>query len=365
MKSRNVKLVGMLIAGALIVTGPVSAGATTAGISAGISEMIAAAEGTGASVNAGVSSAVSSCIDVSTARATISAAEDATTTAAVEQEPICGYTNLGIAKVEGNLNVREGASEEAELAGKMPGDAGCEILGTEGDWTKIQSGEVTGYVKSEFLITGDEAREYAPQVMSTIATCTTTTLRVRQEASTESEILALMPEGEEVEVMEDQGDWLKVTVDSEEGYVSADYVTVSNELTKAMTMTEVQYGQGVSDVKVDLVSYACQFVGNPYVWGGTSLTHGADCSGFTLSIYAKYGIYLPHSSAAQANCGTRIDPSQAQPGDLFFYGSGRSISHVAIYIGNGQIVHASSARTGIKISNAYYRSPICVVRLLN
>lgn len=131
-----------------------------------------------------------------------------------------------------------------------------------------------------------------------------------------------------------------------------------------MTMTEVKYGQGVSDVKVDLVSYACQFVGNPYVWGGTSLTHGADCSGFTLSIFAKYGIYLPHSSAAQANCGTRISAGDAQPGDLFFYGSGSRISHVAIYIGNGQIVHASSARTGIKISNAYYRSPICVVRLL-
>lgn len=154
----------------------------------------------------------------------------------------------------------------------MPGDAGCEILGTEGEWTQIQSGEVTGYVKSEFLITGEEAKAYAKEVMSTIATCTTETLRVREEPSTESEILALMPEGEEVEVLEDQGDWFKVLVDSEEGYVSADYVSTSEQLTKAMTMTEVKYGQGVSDVKVDLVSYACQFVGNPYVWGGTSDT---------------------------------------------------------------------------------------------
>ncbi|MDE6980450.1 MAG: C40 family peptidase, partial [Lachnospiraceae bacterium] len=110
---------------------------------------------------------------------------------------------------------------------------------------------------------------------------------------------------------------------------------------------------------------ALQFVGNPYVYGGTSLTNGADCSGFTLSIFAKYGIYLPHSSAAQAGYGRRINASEAQPGDLFFYGSGSRISHVAIYIGNGQIVHASSRRTGIKISNAYYRSPICVVRLLD
>ena len=113
-----------------------------------------------------------------------------------------------------------------------------------------------------------------------------------------------------------------------------------------------------------LCEFAKQYVGNRYVWGGTSLTHGADCSGFTLSIFAKYGIYLPHSSAAQANCGRRISASEAQPGDLFFYGGGR-ISHVAIYIGNGQIVHASSQRTGIKISNAFYRSPVCVVRLLD
>ncbi len=365
MKSRMLKLIGLLTAGFMItaISEPVSAN-TTAGISAGISQNIASSSATGSGVSAGVSSALASCIDISTARATISEGENNHTSSG-QAGTVCGYTNLGIANVDGNLNVREGATEEAELVGKMPGDAGCEILGTEGDWTKIKSGEVEGYVKSEFLMTGKEAKEYAPQVMSTIATCTTQTLRVRQEPNTECEILALMPEGEQVEVIEHQGDWIKVSVDNEEGYISADYATISDELQRAMTMTEVKYGQGVSDVRVDLVSYACQFVGNPYVWGGTSLTRGADCSGFTLSIFAKYGIYLPHSSAAQANCGTRISASEAQPGDLFFYGSGRRISHVAIYIGNGQIVHASSARTGIKISSAYYRSPICVVRLLN
>ena len=357
------KMISFIAAGTMLMTMPMVTDAATAGVSAGVSKKITANMNSDTTVSAGVSSALATCIDISTAKATVSAAED-TTTASGQQETVCGYTNLGVAKVEGNLNVREGAGEDAELVGKMPGDAGCEILGTEGEWTQIQSGEVTGYVKSEFLITGEEAKAYAKEVMSTIATCTTETLRVREEPSTESEILALMPEGEEVEVLEDQGDWFKVLVDSEEGYVSADYVSTSEQLTKAMTMTEVKYGQGVSDVKVDLVSYACQFVGNPYVWGGTSLTHGADCSGFTLSIFAKYGIYLPHSSAAQANCGTRISAGDAQPGDMFFYGSGSRISHVAVYIGNGQIVHASSARTGIKISNAYYRSPICVVRLL-
>ena len=114
-----------------------------------------------------------------------------------------------------------------------------------------------------------------------------------------------------------------------------------------------------------VADFAVQFVGNPYVWGGTSLTRGADCSGFVLSVYANYGVYLPHSSRAQAGCGTRISASEAQPGDLFFYGSGKSINHVAIYIGNGQIVHASNKRDGIKISNAFYRSPVCVVRYFN
>lgn len=364
MKFRNKKLVCFLVAGVFAIATPVQTMAATAGVSAGITKKIATTIKSEGNVSAGVSSALASCIDVSTARATVSAS-DAVTTAAAQPETVCGYTNIGIAKVEGNLNVREAASEEAELVGKMPGDAGCEILGIEGDWAKIESGEVTGYVKSEFLMTGEEAKAYAPQVMSQIAKCNTETLRVRQEPNTECEILALMPEGEEVEVIEHLGEWYKVSVDSEEGYVSADYVTVSDELTKAMTMTEVKYGQGVSDVKVDLVSYACQFVGNPYVWGGTSLTNGADCSGFTMSIMAKYGVYLPHSSAAQAGYGTRVSASEAQPGDLFFYGSGSRISHVAIYIGNGQIVHASSARTGIKISSAYYRSPICVTRVLN
>jgi len=107
----------------------------------------------------------------------------------------------------------------------------------------------------------------------------------------------------------------------------------------------------VSDVRVELCEYAKQFIGNPYVWGGTSLTKGADCSGFVLSVYAKYGISLPHSSRAQANSGTRISMSEAKPGDLVFYAKGGRINHVGIYIGGGQLVHASSPKTGIRVSN--------------
>ena len=280
-------------------------------------------------------------------------------TAEVTQEApstIYGYTNLGIANVEETLNIRETPSADSSMVGKMPKNAAGEILETLDGWYKIQSGDVTGYVSADYLITGE--------VKQTIATVKTPTLNVREEPNTECSILALMPQGEELNVLEDLSGWVKVDLDNTNGFISKDYVDISVQLPKAMTMTEVRYGNGVSDVRVDLISYATQFVGNPYVWGGTSLTNGADCSGFTLSIFAKYGVYLPHSSKAQANCGTRISASEAKPGDLFFYGSGSSISHVAIYIGNGQIVHASSKKTGIKISNAFYRSPICVTRVL-
>lgn len=288
-------------------------------------------------------------------------------TAEVTQEApstIYGYTNLGIANVEETLNVRETPSADSSMVGKMPKNAAGEILETLDGWYKIQSGDVTGYVSADYLITGEEAAARAEEVKQTLATVKTPTLNVREEPNTECSILALMPQGEELNVLEDLSGWVKVDLDNTNGFISKDYVDISVQLPKAMTMTEVRYGNGVSDVRVDLISYATQFVGNPYVWGGTSLTNGADCSGFTLSIFAKYGVYLPHSSKAQANCGTRISASEAKPGDLFFYGSGSSISHVAIYIGNGQIVHASSKKTGIKISNAFYRSPICVTRVL-
>ena len=117
-------------------------------------------------------------------------------------------------------------------------------------------------------------------------------------------------------------------------------------------------GQAVAD-------YACQFVGNPYVWGGTSLTGGADCSGFTMSVYANFGISLPHSAAAQSGYGTRVSLDSLAPGDLLFYDHGTgSIEHVGIYIGGGSIVHASNSKSGIKISGAFYSSPVCAVRLV-
>lgn len=276
-----------------------------------------------------------------------------------------GYTNLGIADVEsGNLNIRAVAAEDGKLVGKLPKNAACEVIDSDDTWAHIKSGEVEGYVSQEYLLTGIQAKRRAAELATTMARVTTDSLKVRAEANTDSEVITMVANGEELEVIEVEGDWVKVGLDAEEVFVSAEYVEVSSELSTAITMTELLYGQGVSDVRVDICQYAKEFLGNPYVWGGTSLTNGADCSGFVMSIFKKYGVNLPRNSRSQANSGTTISVSEAQPGDLIFYGNGKSINHVAIYIGGGQVIHASSPKTGIRISNVSYRTPVKAVRVL-
>ncbi|MGN0416159.1 MAG: NlpC/P60 family protein [Agathobacter sp.] len=282
-----------------------------------------------------------------------------------EEETICGYKKLGIAAVsEGNLNVRSRATTDSKAVGMMTKHAACEILGKRGDWYRVQSGKVRGFVRGDYLIKGDEALEIAKKEIIKVATVNTTTLRVREKASEDSPTLTLVGEGEDLVIEAEKNGWYKVEVDDQKGYISGDYVDISEKLPTAQSVKELKKGEGVSDSRVSLVQYALQFVGNPYVWGGTSLTGGIDCSGFTMQVYAHYGISLPHHAASQPAYGRRISASEAKPGDLFFYGSGSSIGHVGIYIGNGQIVHASNPRTGIKISSAYYRTPICVVSYL-
>lgn len=277
----------------------------------------------------------------------------------------CGYTNLGMSVISsGNLNIRQEASTDSEVIGILTNHNACELLEDAGEWYKVTSGKVTGYVNKQYLVTGDEAEAIAEQEIKTVATVNTETLNVRAEKSTEAAVLSQVGNSEAFTVNSVADGWVEISVDDSVGYISQDYVTLAQALPTAKTIEQVKYGDGVSDVRASVVSYALQFVGNRYVWGGTSLEKGIDCSGFTMRILGKYGISLPHSSRAQPSYGTKISASEAKPGDLFFYGSGRSISHVAIYIGNGQIVHASNKRDGIKVSNAYYRNPICVARYL-
>lgn len=278
---------------------------------------------------------------------------------------ICGYTNLGMSVISsGNLNIRQEASTDSEVIGILTNHNACELLEDAGEWYKVTSGKVTGYVNKQYLVTGDEAEAIAEQEIKTVATVNTETLNVRAEKSTDAAVLSQVGNSEAFTVNSVADGWVEISVDDSVGYISQDYVTLAQALPTAKTIEQVKYGDGVSDVRASVVSYALQFVGNRYVWGGTSLEKGVDCSGFTMRILGKYGISLPHSSRAQPSYGKKISASEAKPGDLFFYGSGRSISHVAIYIGNGQIVHASNKRDGIKVSNAYYRNPICVARYL-
>ena len=277
-----------------------------------------------------------------------------------------GYDELGIAMVqEGNLNIRELPTTSSKVVGKMYNHAACEILGEEDGWYHIVSGEVEGYVSSEFIITGIKAKLIGLEIAYERAVVLEDGLNVRTEPNENSEILTKVAAGEELEVIEELDGWVKCRLNTDEVYVSADYVEVKDGLNTAITIAQFKYGLDVSDVRVDLCEYALEFVGNPYVWGGTSLTKGADCSGFVLSIYKKYGIELPHYSKSQSNYGKEINYKDAQPGDLLFYGSSKStISHVAIYLGDGQIVHANDEKTGIIVSNAYYRTPVKACTLL-
>lgn len=308
--------------------------------------------------SAGVGKLLDSTVD---AGKCLAAAEDAKE----ERKKIYGYENLGVAKVNDYLNIRKEPSESGELVGKLPKNAGAEVLSEQDGWYQIKSGKVTGYVRADYMLTGSEAAKLADKEAADMAVCNSGGLRVREEASLDAPVITQVAEGEELEVVEVQDEWVKIMLDDEEAFVSREYVDISKKLEKAVSMTELKYGQGVSDVRVDLVNYAKQFLGNPYVWGGTSLTNGADCSGFVMSIMKKYGVSLPHHSGSQAQYGTTVSLSEALPGDLIFYAKNGTINHVAIYIGNGQVIHASNPRTGIKISNATYRTPHVVKRVLS
>ena len=293
---------------------------------------------------------------------------EAPTEPPVENKPVASilpeYTVLGVANVTNYLNVREEPDLDGKILGKLPMNAGCEIIEETNGWYKVKSGELEGYVAGEYLLTGEAANQRAAEALSTVALVKADKLMVREQPNTECTILTKVAENEELEVAEMLDGWIKVNIDSVTGYVCADYVQVYNTLPKGVTLKQLSYGEGVTSTAVDLIEYAKQFLGNPYVWGGTSLTKGADCSGFTMRIFEHFGYSLSRTSAAQSNNGRRVSLSEIQPGDLLFYNHGSRIGHVAIYIGNGQIIHASTERTGIIISNAYYTTPACAARII-
>jgi len=291
--------------------------------------------------------------------------EDAMNDVVLDAFHLDSYSNLGIVTVsEGKVNIRAKASTDGKIVGKIGRDAGCDILDEEGDWLHVKSGKVEGYIKAEYVLTGSEALEQASGLLKTIADVNTDGLKVRTEPNTECEVLDIVGSGQSFDVLEEMDEWVKIDLDGDEGYLFKDYVKVGAKLDEALTINEVRYGEGVSDVRIALSEFAKKYIGNPYVWGGTSLTRGADCSGFVLSVFRNYGMSLPHSSRAQANCGSAVSLNELKPGDLVFYGNRSGINHVAIYVGGGQVVHASNPRVGITISGMYYRSPVKARRII-
>ena len=313
------------------------------------------------------------------------------------------FRSLVIAQVTNYVNVRSIPSEEGEILGKLYNNSVGTFISEENGWYQINSGSVTGYVKAEYCVTGESAVEIAKRVGKRIATVTTETLFVRAEPSTECSIIGMVPEADDLLVLEETEGWAKVDVEEGTGWVSMDYVSLHSEFVKAESreeeerrlakeeeerrkareaaaaaaaaraaqnaqntqnsapaQTQTDYSvSGGSEMGTAVAEYGLQFVGNPYVYGGTSLTNGADCSGFVMSVYANFGVSLPHSSASDRSQGYGVDGLEnAQAGDIICYSG-----HVGIYIGNGQIVHASNERTGITVSNANYRNILAIRRI--
>lgn len=302
-----------------------------------------------------------------------------------EEAPTCKYPEFEgkcLAYVEEAVNVRAEPDENAERVGSLPVH-GIALVVEKGDtWTKIESGITLGYVRNDYLLFGDAAGSYAEQTCPKVAKVNTTTLYVRAEQNEKSDCLTMIPEGESYEVIQRDDDvdgWTYIQVDSDiEGYVSSEYVDISYGFSHAISVAEeeeirrrereaeaARLAEMTSSKRQEVVNYALQFVGNPYVYGGTSLTNGTDCSGFTMSVYAHFGYGLPRTAAAQMQGLASVSLSSIQPGDLLFYkSSDGSIGHVTMYIGGGQVVHASSSTTGIIISSVGYRTPCAAARII-
>ncbi|MGI6080398.1 MAG: SH3 domain-containing protein [Candidatus Avilachnospira sp.] len=287
------------------------------------------------------------------------------------------YDNLVVSATDGYINIRETPEDKGidNICGKFPEAAGAELLETvENDgriWYKIKSGPVTGYIAAEYTVTGQGARDTAVDNAILTAVITTDSLNVRTEPSLEAEVWTQVTKNQEYHVLDQLDGWVEIELDSSDGDEEADKAYIStrdNNVDVRYGLAEaveyypaVEAANAAAAFRNEIVNYACQFVGNPYVWGGTSLTKGADCSGFVMSVLKHFGISVPRVSRDQARAGVRVTSDQMKPGDLVFYAnSSGTVNHVGMYIGNGQVVNAASRRSGIRIYRWNYRTPVAI-----
>lgn len=440
MNYRALRMTTCCLASAITLTATsVTAGAAPIAGASGLTNANVVSELTASSPASGISLALSQYLAENSISAngvakqttdiqTVTASDMAEPAAEAEQETEKKEKKkvMVVAQVEGCVNVRAHADEDSEVLGKLYDESVGTVIKKVDGWYKIQSGNVKGYVKADYVKVG--TKKLLRKVGTRIATVDTQTLRVREKADADAKVMELVPGGEELTVVseakKDDG-WVKVSVESGEGYVSLDYVNLSTEYTyaeskeeeaarlaeeeadrkaaeeaaAAVAAAQSQAGQsssssGSSSSKSSgssssgssssssssssgssssnssysapsgsngqaVANYACQFVGNPYVYGGSSLTNGADCSGFVMAVYAAFGVSLPHSSSALRSCGRGVSLDDIQPGDIVCYSG-----HVGIYVGNNTIVHASTPATGIKYTSPVtYRTVLAVRRI--
>ena len=309
-----------------------------------------------------------------------------------DAEPENEYANLAIAQVDHYVNVRQEPNTDSEILGKIYNGAVAQILETAGeeqDWFHVVSGSVTGYIKAEFFLYGDAAAEAVDNYLTRYATVIADRLNVRKEPGTDSSRIGFITHGEKVRILEQLGDWMLVQyTEDKTGYVASEYVTVSEEfiyaksieeeraeleaqreMARRMAQQEIAVPENTAvtpltppamvyttneELRSSIVAYAMQYLGYPYVHGGRSLATGTDCSGFTCYIYADFGYSISRTPSGQySSAGRSIDYSEIQPGDIICYGKSKC-THVGMYIGDGQIIHAANSRKGVVIYDAGY-----------
>lgn len=319
------------------------------------------------------------------------------------------FSDKALVVAQSAVNIREEGSVDAKRVGSINCNGLVTVKQKGDEWSLITSGGCEGYIKNEFLLFGSEAAAYAEANLTKMARVTASSLRVRESASEDSKCLTQIPQGEQYAILNVGAEWTKIAIDNSlSGYVKNEFIVLSYQTCSAVVVnddpapetpvaqtpqqpttqepstqapateapateapatqeptTQAPASVPTSSTGDAIASYALQFEGNPYVYGGSSLTNGTDCSGFTMSIYAAFGISIPRTADSQATVGQEVSLSALYPGDLIFYDHGNgSINHVALYIGNGQVIHASTPSTGIIIANINYRTPCKAVRIV-